>query len=483
MATYQAEIEVLRKRFSADKDRVLRELWFTLCARWLSDVDLVLDGKPLPAHRIVLAARSTHFRKTLFEDLIKFNETKMTINDIPGNTFRILHEYIYTGRIRYSALEGTDVSELLRASDLLGFPNIKYSLPQVENIKKNSKMEINHAEFLIKDISNLYLSIEFSDVLLEVEGEKINAHRVVLAARCEYFRRAFSGFLVEANQSVMTINEVPGNAVFELIRIADLLLILELKYTLCVYLETVIEVRNDALLEILNSDSFYANELVIFRAVCRWIKKNQNNLDPETKIQILSAVRYPLMSNEELSEARNTLGSKLADAVQCRNKSSSDKPKFRGQLNNNLNLVELSQIFTDTNEINGSATVMELNTLSFINYIEIILGDVNGSDIKPKFYSYYIEVSIDASEWTLVIDHSNYNCRSIQQLWIEPQVVRYIRIVGANSTANVSFVILNVNYNTTGMEMVKIKNGLVGKKTNKFLMTILMSLQNLTMRL
>lgn len=85
----------------------------------------------------------------------------------------------------------------------------------------------------------------------------------------------------------------------------------------------------------------FAYELEIFRSVCRWIKANQDDEDPEAKIKVLSAVRYPLMSLDELlsvvRESQLVSSDNILDAIQLRNSLPSHKLKFRGQLSTNLN--------------------------------------------------------------------------------------------------------------------------------------------------
>lgn len=80
----------------------------------------------------------------------------------------------------------------------------------------------------------------------------------------------------------------------------------------------------------------YAYELEIFRTVCRWIKANQDDEDPEAKIKVLSTVRYPLMSLDELlsvvRESQLVSSDNILDAIQLRNTLPSHKLKFRGQL-------------------------------------------------------------------------------------------------------------------------------------------------------
>lgn len=75
---------------------------------------------------------------------------------------------------------------------------------------------------------------------------------------------------------------------------------------------------------------------------------------------------------------------------------------------------------------------------------------------------------MDQHDWVRVIDHSNYYCRSTQRLWINPRVVRYIRIVGTNNTVNKCFhtVSMEIMFNTEENNLIEIEKGLVCECTN-----------------
>uniref|UniRef100_A0A7E4UTL9 BTB domain-containing protein n=1 Tax=Panagrellus redivivus TaxID=6233 RepID=A0A7E4UTL9_PANRE len=51
-------------------------------------------------------------------------------------------------------------------------------------------------------------------------------------------------------------------------------------------------------------------------------------------------------------------------------------------------------------------------------------------DTDKQNFSYWIAVSDDNVNWTRVIDHSKYLCRSLQNLYFKPRSVRFIRICG-----------------------------------------------------
>ena len=65
--------------------------------------------------------------------------------------------------------------------------------------------EINHTSALSGDFGNLFNQSEYSDIELVVESEHFYGHRIILAARSEYFRALLYGGLRESQQDNHTI--------------------------------------------------------------------------------------------------------------------------------------------------------------------------------------------------------------------------------------------------------------------------------------
>lgn len=79
-----------------------------------------------------------------------------------------------------------------------------------------------------------------------------------------------------------------------------------------------------------------------------------------------------------------------------------------------------------------------------------------------RSYSYYIEVSVDQTDWVRVIDHTKYYCRAWQFLYFKERVVRYIRIVGTYNTVNKVFHVVSFEAMYTN-NMVTLQDGLIGE--------------------
>lgn len=64
-----------------------------------SDVTFIVENQRLPAHRVVLAARSEYFRALLYGGLSETNQSEIQLK-IPLEAFKALLRYIYSGAHR-----------------------------------------------------------------------------------------------------------------------------------------------------------------------------------------------------------------------------------------------------------------------------------------------------------------------------------------------------------------------------------------------
>lgn len=67
------------------------------------------------------------------------------------------------------------------------------------NLSILNKGEVDHKPLLSSQLNALLKTEDFTDVTFVVEGDKFHAHRIILSARCEYFRALLFGGLREAN--------------------------------------------------------------------------------------------------------------------------------------------------------------------------------------------------------------------------------------------------------------------------------------------
>lgn len=71
----------------------------------------------------------------------------------------------------------------------------------------SSSSEIEHVNLLSEDIGALYLSDDYADITLIVEGQRFHAHKVVLAARSQYFQALLFGGMKESLQQEIELKE------------------------------------------------------------------------------------------------------------------------------------------------------------------------------------------------------------------------------------------------------------------------------------
>jgi len=62
---------------------------------------------------------------------------------------------------------------------------------------------------LAGDLEGMVNNQQFSDIAFEVEGRTVYAHKFILFARCEYFRRMFTSGYKESTEAVVSISDVP----------------------------------------------------------------------------------------------------------------------------------------------------------------------------------------------------------------------------------------------------------------------------------
>lgn len=228
--------------------------------------------------------------------------------------------------------------------------------------------EVNHVKQLSIDIGNLFNNTDYCDINLIVEGIEFRAHKIVLAARSEYFRALLYSGMKETNCESIELNEAKPDAFRLLLRyiytgkislknekeesVIDLLSLvhqyglIELQKSISDYLESILDIKNvcsiydiaslyqlkslqeksarfidkncsvlikqntllslscDSLASIISRDSFSLTEIEIFNTVKEW---HEFNNVQEPRQNLINQIRLPLMKLEEmLKEVRDS---------------------------------------------------------------------------------------------------------------------------------------------------------------------------------
>ncbi|XP_054852656.1 kelch-like protein 22 [Eublepharis macularius] len=89
--------------------------------------------------------------------------------------------------------------------------------PSIKKCTSNTYRSAQHSQALLNGLVALRDSGILFDVILLVEGKAIEAHRILLAASCDYFRGMFAGGLREMEQEEVQIQGVSYNAMCKIL--------------------------------------------------------------------------------------------------------------------------------------------------------------------------------------------------------------------------------------------------------------------------
>lgn len=178
-----------------------------------SDVTFVVEGEKLPAHKSILAGRSSYFRAMLFGGLAEATQREVSLN-VPLDTFKIILKYVYSGCLSLRKIEDEEILELLGLTDEYGIDVLKLAI--AADLKANIHLE-NCCSIL--DAALLYKLQTLSDACLK---------------------------FMDRNAT-----EVLGSSGFKTL-------------------------SQDSLCALLDRDSFFASEVNILNAVSEWCLNNPN---------------------------------------------------------------------------------------------------------------------------------------------------------------------------------------------------------------
>ncbi|XP_039961038.1 BTB/POZ domain-containing protein 9 [Bactrocera neohumeralis] len=387
-----------------------------------SDVTFIVENQRLPAHRVILAARSEYFRALLFGGLCESRQSEIEMQ-IPVEAFKALLKYIYSGHMPLAQMDEDNILDTLGLANQYGFSELEHAISQY----LRQYLALNNV-CAILDAARLYNLDKLTEVCLTFMDR--------------------NAALILQHESFKALSM-------------------------------------ESLKEILRRDSFFAPEVDIFLAVWEWCKNHTNiNID-----SVVSFVRLPLMKLEDLLQTVRPSGildaDKLLDAIQEQTTSkylpyraalwpeeNVATAKFHSRtilgecraalLDGDFISYDMEKGYTRHcigDNIEGGITV-ELGTICIINHIKLLLWDRDN-----RSYSYYIEVSANSTNWDRVIDYSQYYCRSWQFLYFSARPVRYIKLVGTHNTVNKVFHVVGLEAMYTA-SLPKVINGIVAPTAN-----------------
>lgn len=237
--------------------------------------------------------------------------------------------------------------------------------------------EIQHVIYLAENIGSLHATGDCSDIVLKVEGIQFRAHRVILAARSEYFRALLFNGMRESHYSEVELVDTSADAfkillkyiytgklslsslkeelVLDVLGLAHKYGFSELELGISEYLKAMLSVRNmctiygaahlyllrslsevclnfadkhaseilstqgflqlsaNAVEQMIQRDSLCAPEIDIFKAVREWVRHHPD--DTEGAELVMSRLRLPLIKLDDLLNVVRPSGLISSDAI------------------------------------------------------------------------------------------------------------------------------------------------------------------------
>ncbi|NWR95450.1 BTBD9 protein, partial [Furnarius figulus] len=322
--------------------------------------------------------------------------------------------------------------------------------------------EIDHVHILSEHIGALMNEEEYSDVTFIVEKKRFPAHRVILAARCHYFRALLYGGMRESQPEAeiplqdttaeaftmllkyiytgrATLRDEKEEVLLDFLSLAHKYGFPELEDSTSEYLCTILNIQNVCMTfdvaslyslpkltfmccmfmdrnaqEVLSSEGFLSLSKVSF--VCTFPPRNVNfNLNHVVywwQVYISLAMMREALKFSPHRGLSVTFVSKLL------------KLKWWSLVWSNMHrLVIIIMLLKHSIFI----WVMNITHLIGVNVkADYAIDILKTLRYLSKSYSYYIEVSMDELDWIRVIDHSKYLCRSWQNLYFPARVCRLV---------------------------------------------------------
>lgn len=136
-----------------------------------SDVSFIVEGTKLPAHKNILAMRSSYFRALLYGGLAESTQNEIKLK-VPLEAFKSILKYLYTGRMSLAQMGNEEIFDYLKLTDEYGFEELKLAIST--HLENNLSMENCFAMFeaaqmfdlkALTDISMNFIEKNLKDLL------------------------------------------------------------------------------------------------------------------------------------------------------------------------------------------------------------------------------------------------------------------------------------------------------------------------------
>ena len=408
-----------------------------------SDITLSIDNSNIPAHKVILASNSDYFRALLFCGLQESQSSKISLKCSNQELFKQLLKYVYTGKMNLNELTVQQILEIFQMSHEYNFKALN------ETISKHliSILSLKNV-CTFYDLSNFYEIDELrtaclhfldhnAEQVLKQENflrlSKTNLKSILLR---ESFCASELNILMAVNRWIKANPDENGKVLYQQIRMN------------LIDLEQLIELIRPS--ELLNPDEILD---LIYSTVKNKEKDYRCFTIPEVSIASEKFETKVIHGELEIlgSKKRGNWNEVSRAPEQDDEASDADEEKE----------IEHQKIVSNLIKPNEESCLLIQFKYPFkINLIKMMLHHKD-----DRYYSYYIETSLDAENWTRVVDHTAYTCRSGQFLYFESQVVRYVKGVGTacNNCDHLEVSSIECLYTEEQYELAK---GLIVPKSN-----------------
>lgn len=246
-------------RVTIPPDSLIENFAAMVNCKTYADVNFIVQGKPIFAHKFMLAFRCPFLYGLLGKNITNVEIEELSLPTITYDIFILLMKYIYCGNI---ILPPDIFAEVMQAAIELHLPNLVNACR--EHAKSVEAAAILHIrEPLVAELSDLVDNERLSDVVFIVEGKRVHGHRLIMAVQSNYFRSVLTTGLKESGQSEITIQEV-SHAAF--------LVVLAFVYTGQVGLVT-----EENAVDVLEAANYFSEQRL--KCVCEDVLKNGMDLD------------------------------------------------------------------------------------------------------------------------------------------------------------------------------------------------------------
>lgn len=337
-----------------------------------------------------------------FNGLRESTEKEVELQETPVHAFRLLLQYIYTGKLQLKSIKIDLVLDILGLVHQYGFTELEKTV--ADYLQVITLFYFSYLTFLFQSICNV---------------ENVSS---IFSVSQLYSMRELAEFCLD----------YIDNCGAEIIRQSNF----------C-------QLSSPALEQIICRDSFCAPEIEIFKALVRWMDVNPG--ESAQFDHLISFIRLSLIKLDDLLNVIRPSGliqpDVLLDAINEQMKKKSSDFIHRGFLATSLNVASTANgasvicgsvqspqvngrteddvIFSHKINDNDQGIVIKLGKSYIINHIKMQL-----IDREQRSFCYHVDISMDNEDWVRVVDHTNYYCRNTQNLLFNKRVVRYIRICG-----------------------------------------------------